>query len=163
MVASTTIKCTKSEFLARLTEAFVEPVRGTSEDTMELREVLNGLAVQADQCRGTFSGHSAYLDLDFEVRPDEKIYRACCGTLAIAGVAHEHGCLGPTAVTGEIAIPAVTDAQRAQSRTAAIETVQHVSNRLDTMISTRKLTGELLSAEIHKLMAALGHLTIAEG
>lgn len=73
MKAATTITCTKAEFLTRLTALFVEPVRGSEYDTLELREILNGLAVQADQHRGTFSGYNAYLDLEFIVTPDEPI------------------------------------------------------------------------------------------
>lgn len=56
--------------------------------------------------------------------------------------------------------PAVTDAQRDDSLRAAHETIAQVRTALN---GPRTLwTSEALGAEIHKLMAALGHLTIAE-
>lgn len=71
MTATTTITCTKSEFSKRLFEAFIAPVRDTERDTGELNEVICGLVVQANGHQGMFSGHSAYLNLDFTVHPDE--------------------------------------------------------------------------------------------
>lgn len=155
------LECTKSEFLARLTAEFVEPVRGTNEDTLALREVLSGLAVQADQHRGVFTGHSEYLDLDYTVWPD-----------TIKGIA------------------AMTDAQRTEARNAAYTTASHVSTQLGAAkgfidLIERRLAGRAAGNEltpaaldtyaarlaeqattltrlIDALNAAAGHLRLAE-
>ena len=69
MTASTTITCTKSEFGPRLSAEFVTPAPNHA--VADVVVVVDGLVRQANAHRGVFTGHSAYLDLDFTVTPDE--------------------------------------------------------------------------------------------
>lgn len=83
MTASTTITitCTKSEFGARLRNEFVNGAIDARANVAELNEVIDGLVKQANNHRGTFAGHSAYLDCDFTVTPDDPSMANCaaCG------------------------------------------------------------------------------------
>lgn len=139
MTAQTTITCTKSQFAFYLGKAFV-PVTALSPDQFsELSEVIDGLVRQADEHRGTFTGHSAYLDLDFTVYP-EPTFRTCCGA-AMTGP-HEDGCLGPTAVTGEndetefCGCPKRADGDHAQGCSAGLDLL----NGLDAPTKPKPLT-----------------------
>jgi hypothetical protein len=69
--AMTTITCIKSEFAHRLRQAYPRGIVIDARAANELNEVIEGLVKQANEHRGTFSGHSAYLDLDFTVTPDK--------------------------------------------------------------------------------------------
>lgn len=129
------IECTKAEFRDELIALFDAERREAP--TQQDMEIIDGLVRLADATRGTFRGSNAVLSVDFEV----------------GGIRDE-----------QITIPAVTDAQRAESRTAAEETVDHVIENLRVMVSDfGGLTAGRLEAEIHRLTAALGHLRIAEG
>lgn len=68
MTATTTITCTKSQFREALVTEYQHNV---TFDEGTLDEVIDGLVRQANEHRGTFEGHSAYLDLDFTVTPDD--------------------------------------------------------------------------------------------
>lgn len=62
------IECTKGEFIDHLRQAF-EDLYWTTDG----REVIDGLVRQANEHRGVFEGHSAYLDCDFIAYPDEPV------------------------------------------------------------------------------------------
>jgi hypothetical protein len=215
MTASTTITCTKSEFRANLRNHYATGVVIDKTQADELDEVIDGLVLQANEHRGTFEGHSAYLDCDFTVTPDEadeiqsakyevgdrlhftpSAIRAPHGTaidegdVIVTGVV-DHGSPTPhsprftyvvRALNGsgtqgtddreltEITIPAVTDAQRAQSADAAQSTVLRACQALATITSTLfdhdtdAEMVEALAADLHaladQLRAAAGHLHV---
>lgn len=99
----------------------------------ELVVVVDGLVRQAEAHRGVFTGHSAYLDCDFIAYPDETT------------------------------IPAVTDAQREQSRIAVRGTMRDVRTSLAGMLEGAfTLSPEGLESLADRLHAAAGHLRIAE-
>jgi hypothetical protein len=81
---TTTITCTKSTFRSALTLDHAVALSDTSGtvDVAELTKVIDGLVEQANQHRGVFEGHSAYLDCDFIVSPDEPAETAPAKTIA---------------------------------------------------------------------------------
>lgn len=65
---TTMIECTKDEFRAALLAEFGPLWENLPQrDNREFMEVIDGLVRQANNTRGTFRCHSAYLDADFEV------------------------------------------------------------------------------------------------
>jgi hypothetical protein len=73
---TTTITCTKSEFATALKAKFGDGINDIRNDSAELIEIIDGLVRQANEHRGIFEGHSAYLDCDFVVSPDGPSERA---------------------------------------------------------------------------------------
>jgi hypothetical protein len=72
MTASTTIRCTKSELAAALKTEFAGAWEAMPQrDYAEFQEHCDGIVRQANNHRGTFLAHDAYLDCDLVIAPDE--------------------------------------------------------------------------------------------
>jgi hypothetical protein len=144
-----TITCTKSKFRENLRNRYVTGVVIDRAQADELDEVIDGLVRQADEHRGTFTGHSAYLDLDFTVTPDSAA--PDCPVCATEGNAGEHH-----------NIPAVTDAQRTEARDAAHKTIDSVRSALAANDGPfDRINADRLEDLGAMLYAAAGHLRIA--
>lgn len=162
MTASTTITCTKSEFAKRLRAEFRNERTAERWSGLELDEVIAGLVRQADAHRGVFTGHSAYLDCDFIVTPDDPSMANC----AVCGGSPAYparNCIASFHDSAEIVIPAVTGAQRGQARIAVRGTMRDVRTSLAGMLEGAfTLSPEGLDDLADRLHAAAGHLRIAE-
>lgn len=155
MPAQTQITCTKSEFAKRLRAEFRNEHTAERWSGLELDEVIDGLVRQANAHAGVFTGHSAYLDLDFTVSPDWPTETE---------IAANYKALNMADSPDEITTPAVTDAQRGQERIAVRGTMRDVRTSLAGMLEGAfTLSPEGLDALADRLRAAAGHLRIAAG
>ena len=154
-MTTTKITCTKSEFSQVLAVEFVGA-------TSEMQDVIDGLVRQANAHRGVFTGHSAYLDLDFTVTPDDPSMANC----AVCGGSPAYparNCIASFHDSAEIVIPAVTGAQRDQAHRAAYDTAHNVGTELLSDVMAMALSPDRLEDLGAALYAAAGHLRIADG
>lgn len=185
-MTTTRIECTKDEFKATLIAEFGPLWENLPQrDNAEFLEVIDGLVEQANNTRGTFRGYNAYLDLDFEVGGVRQtggpmITRGgvirivgTCGCL-LAGQSveealtdnHQKTCTLNlhllNTIEDEITIPAVTKAQADQSERAAYATVDLATGNLIALARDGRLTERNIQEAVHQLLAAAGHLALAE-